>query len=245
MRRQWSDGVRQASSAHDRHRNAAIDLSIRSPMQPPEWTALENRRPRVSESFCAIPCPGRSSRGYSGSHLIIRNRPVVVIPVHRARPSRFETVSLRQCGKILANRDIVILASKNVDLAAYQELLPRAVDLRVEPHWMASVQAYNKMMISPLVFNALDGFTHMILHEPDAIVIRDEIDYWCNQPFDYIGAPWFEGWSDPALRPYAHEVRPLSLSALVLGEQLVGCLGRLPGRVDERALFLDTPIFSG
>jgi hypothetical protein len=47
---------------------------------------------------------------------------------------------------------------------------------------MASVQAYNKMMISPLVFNALDGYTHMILHEPDAIVIRDEIDYWCNQP---------------------------------------------------------------
>jgi hypothetical protein len=130
--------------------------------------------------------------------MIIRNRPVVVIPVHLARPSRFETVSLRQCGKILANRDIVILAPENVDLAAYQELLPRAVGLRVEPHWMASVQAYNKMMISPLVFNALDGYTHMILHEPDAIVIRDEIDHWCNQPFDYIGAPWFEGWTNPA-----------------------------------------------
>jgi hypothetical protein len=63
---------------------------------------------------------------------------------------------------------------------------------------MANIKTYNRMMISPLVFNALTGYTHMILHEPDAIVIRDEIDYWCNQPFDYIGAPWFEGWAEPA-----------------------------------------------
>lgn len=128
----------------------------------------------------------------------LRSRPVVVIPVHLPRPSPSEIVSLRQCGKVLANRDIVILAPKNLDLGAYRELLPRAADLGVEPHWMASIKAYNQMMISPLVFNALDGHTHMILHEPDAIVIRDEIDHWCNQPFDYIGAPWFEGWDTPA-----------------------------------------------
>jgi len=128
----------------------------------------------------------------------LQNRPVVVIPVYLPRPSPFEIVSLRQCGKALANRDVVILAPKHLDLGAYRELLPRAADLRVEPHRMASFEAYNRMMISPLVFNALDGYTHMILHELDAIVLRDEIDHWCNQPFDYIGAPWFEGFRNPA-----------------------------------------------
>ena len=29
----------------------------------------------------------------------------------------------------------------------------------------------------------------MIL-QADAIILRDEIDFWCNQPFDYVGAPW-------------------------------------------------------
>jgi hypothetical protein len=91
----------------------------------------------------------------------------------------------------------VLLAPEHLDLGAYRELLPSASDLRVKPQWMASIKAYNQMMISPLVFNALAGFTHMILHEPDAIVLRDEIDYWCSQPFDYIGAPWFQGWKDP------------------------------------------------
>jgi hypothetical protein len=128
----------------------------------------------------------------------LRNRPVVVIPVHRERPSPSEIVSLRQCGKVLVKRDIVILAPKHLDLGAYRELLPRAADLRVKSHWMASLEAYNQMMMSPLVFNALKGYTHMILHEPDAIVLRDEIDYWYNQPFDYIGAPWFEGFAPSA-----------------------------------------------
>ena len=127
-----------------------------------------------------------------------RHRPVVVIPVHRPHPSPSEIVSLRQCGKVLVNRDVLILTPKHLDLGAYRELLPRAADLRVESHWMASWKAYSRMMVSPLVFNALEGYTHMILHEPDAIVLRDEIDYWCNQPFDYIGAPWFEGWEKPA-----------------------------------------------
>ena len=127
-----------------------------------------------------------------------RNRPVVVVPVHRTGPSPSEIVSLRQCGKVFIKRDIVILAPKYLDLSVYRELLPRAADLRVEEHWMASVKAYNRMMMSPLVFNALGGYTQMIIHEPDAIVLRDEIDYWCDQPFDYIGAPWFEGWDQPA-----------------------------------------------
>jgi hypothetical protein len=92
----------------------------------------------------------------------------------------------------------LILATKRLDLGFYRELLPLASDLRVDTHWMASWKAYSRMMISPLVFNALEGYTHMILHEPDAIVLSDDIDYWCNQPFDYIGAPWFEGWEQPA-----------------------------------------------
>lgn len=36
----------------------------------------------------------------------------------------------------------------------------------------------------------------MLLHEPDAIVINDDLLHWCAQDFDYIGAPWFEGYGD-------------------------------------------------
>jgi hypothetical protein len=54
---------------------------------------------------------------------------------------------------------------------------------------MESVSAYNKLM-------ALESFSHMLIHEPDALVLRNELYDWCLAPHDYIGAPWFEGWQD-------------------------------------------------
>jgi len=125
-------------------------------------------------------------------------KPVVIIPVHLSTPTSTNIISFRQCGKILGNKEIIIISPEGLDLGAYRELLPNANELRVEPHWMASIQAYNRMMISPRIVRELDGYTHMLIHEPDAIVLKDELDYWCNQPNDYIGAPWFEGY-DKAL----------------------------------------------
>ena len=121
--------------------------------------------------------------------------PVVVVPVHRAEPSPMERVSLRQCGKVLGHHQINILCPEGLDLLHYRELLPTADELRVDPHWMESIQAYNRMMISPALVDALHGYTHLLVHEPDALVIRDELNYWCHKPYDYIGAPWFEGLS--------------------------------------------------
>ncbi len=126
----------------------------------------------------------------------MKSKPVVIVPTHLARPTPVEIVSLRQCGKILGQRDIVIVAPSSLDLGAYREFLPGASEMRVEPHWMSSIQAYNRMMISPVIVSQLEGYTHMLLHEPDAIVFRDELDYWCRQTQDYIGAVWFEGFAD-------------------------------------------------
>jgi hypothetical protein len=125
-------------------------------------------------------------------------RPVVIVPVHLARPSKSEIISLRQCGKILGKRDVVLVSPAGLDLGAYRELLPTATEIRVAPKWMSSIQAYNRMMISPVIVNELDGFSHLLLHEPDAIVFSDELDYWCLRPYDYIGALWFEGYANAA-----------------------------------------------
>ena len=127
---------------------------------------------------------------------LLNMRPVVLVPVHLERPTPAEVISLRQCGKIFRHREILIVARRGLDLGAYRELLTGASELRVEPHWMSSIQAYNRMMISPVIVRQLDGYTHMLVHEPDAIVFRDELDYWCGQTQDYIGAVWFEGFAN-------------------------------------------------
>jgi hypothetical protein len=52
-------------------------------------------------------------------------------------------------------------------------------------------------MIASTIYDALGGYSHLLVHEPDALVLRDELDHWCGRPFDYVGAPWFEGFAEP------------------------------------------------
>ena len=43
-------------------------------------------------------------------------------------------------------------------------------------------------------------FTHVLIVQTDATVLRDELDFWVEQPYHYIGAPWPNGWSFPLSR---------------------------------------------
>lgn len=122
------------------------------------------------------------------------SNPVILIPVHKQLPTDLEVVSLRQCGRCLARKALALLAPAGLDLSSYQGFFPSARVIRVEAKWMNSVRSYNRMMINPMVYRILSHHSHILVHEPDAMVLRDELDFWCEQPYDYIGAPWFEGY---------------------------------------------------
>ena len=127
-----------------------------------------------------------------------RTNPTVLVPVHKSKPTELEFISLRQCGRCFALRPLVLLAPVGIDLNAYRALLPGARVIRVDAGWMSSVGAYNRLMVSPMVYDLLSEHTHVLVHEPDAFVLRDELDFWCTEPYDYIGAPWFAGYTNPA-----------------------------------------------
>jgi hypothetical protein len=39
-------------------------------------------------------------------------------------------------------------------------------------------------------------FDFILIYQLDSYVFRNELDFWCEQNYDYIGAPWFEGFSE-------------------------------------------------
>lgn len=155
-------------------------------------------------------------------------RPLVLIPVHKRIPDALERISLRQCGKVLGHHDVCLLAPDGLDLSVYAALLPTAVDIRVDPAWMSSRDAYNRMMISPRLYERLADYSHLLVHEPDAIVFRDELLDWCAGGHDYIGAPWFEGFrtASPGLRIECVGNFGLSLHRLDAIRQVLSSSGR-------------------
>ena len=48
------------------------------------------------------------------------------------------------------------------------------------------------MMISPMIYKKFSPHSHVLIHEPDAIVLNDELEFWCHKSYDFIGAPWFK-----------------------------------------------------
>lgn len=121
--------------------------------------------------------------------------PIVVIPVHKEYPSKYEKVSLIQCNKILSyNNEIVLVYPRKLNISKYLELIPSLKPIAVDDQWMSSIKSYNKMMMSDRFFSLLNGYSHALIHEPDAIVLKDVLYEWCEKPYDYIGAPWFLGY---------------------------------------------------
>lgn len=125
-----------------------------------------------------------------------RHLVVVMIPVHKSDLSAYEEISFRQCFRILGNRDIRLLAPQGLDLSSYQKLVPELEVVRVEARWLSTLRNYNKLKTSRYFYRLFSEYEFLLTYELDCFVFQDELDKWCARNYDYIGAPWFVGYSE-------------------------------------------------
>lgn len=121
---------------------------------------------------------------------------VIVIPVHNPKPGLFELISFEQCFKILGNHPIVIITPVGLDLTVYRERIEMFNTIKIKQHWLSSVEAYNKLKKSMYFYNLFKQYEYILTYELDAFVFKDELMMWCAKGFDYIGAPWFEKFTE-------------------------------------------------
>lgn len=117
---------------------------------------------------------------------------IVVIPVHKPDPTPNELASFEQCYKVLGSHPITIVAPSGLDMSAYSEKVPGCSVTFIDPHWMSDIRQYNKLKISKYFYNLFKDYEYLLTYELDAWVFRDELIYWCDKGYDYIGAPFFE-----------------------------------------------------
>ncbi len=125
------------------------------------------------------------------------NQCVIVIPIHNATPSTDELSSFTQCFKILGSHPIYVVAPNHLDLGSYKAYVPEFKTIYIDPSWQSDLFKYNQLKISLYFYDLFKDYEYLLTYELDAFVFRDELIYWCEQKFDYIGAPWFEGLAEP------------------------------------------------
>lgn len=131
-----------------------------------------------------------------------QSRHVVVIPVYRPEMSARELYSLRTTTEILAAHDIYVVGPEK--LTGFFERLAAQYNGRLrfktfKNHYFASIDGYNKLMLSALFYEAFAAYRYMLLVQTDALVFKDELDVWADKGYSYTGAPWFEGFTKPVL----------------------------------------------
>ena len=119
---------------------------------------------------------------------------VILVPIYKAEPSALERFSLDYSLKALTGRDIRFMGPESLDRSFYDRHYPGLPFLLFQTSSFASIPGYNRLLLSEAFYERFASHEFMLVLQTDAIILRDELDFWCRQPFDYVGAPWPDGY---------------------------------------------------
>lgn len=118
---------------------------------------------------------------------------IILIPVYKLTPSTDEAASLHQLEIILGKWEIRFVCPKTLDMSAYDTITNTCYTKeRFEDHYFEGISGYNTLMRNNTFYRRFKEYEYMLIYQLDAWVFKDELQYWCNQGYDYIGAPWFK-----------------------------------------------------
>lgn len=116
---------------------------------------------------------------------------VTVIPIYLERLSPLEEFSVDYSLSRLAGVPQVFIAPEALNVAYYQERFAGVAVMRYADGYFSSVQGYNRLLLNEDFYRGFaDQGEFILVLQPDAIVLRNELAQWCAKPYDYIGAPW-------------------------------------------------------
>jgi hypothetical protein len=92
---------------------------------------------------------------------------------------------------------MTFICPDGLDTAWYRTFVPEIPIEHVDGRWLATPSMLAACKISPLLYEKYERFEYILFYEPDAFVFSDRLEEWCDRDLDYLGAPWFEGFSKP------------------------------------------------
>ncbi len=142
----------------------------------------------------------------------------VVVPVYRAALDPNELISLESVFRVLGAHHLVMVKPAGLDTAAIEARFPFKAVETFEPGYFASIQGYNRLLLSTGFYQRFLGSEHLLICQLDVFVFRDDLAGWLARDYDYVGAPWL---SSSRASLFIHR------AAMALGRLLPGGRGRI------------------
>jgi hypothetical protein len=119
----------------------------------------------------------------------------VTIPIFKSKPEQDEIISLNQCLKVLGTHPIVFFCAQGMDVSNYISLCKNKANIMFETFhegFFKDEKGYNKLLLSKAFYKRFLNFKFILIHKLNSFVFKDDLEFWCNQKYDYLGAPVFQ-----------------------------------------------------
>lgn len=132
----------------------------------------------------------------------------IVIPIYKdnglKNPILYdEYASIKNTLSVLSEYDVYFLCNSSLDTSFYDQFINDNVKYIYYEY--TNRDEYSNMCLSYKFYDMFSKYKYMLICQTDAWVFKDELLYWCNRGYDYIGAlglfseirPYLQGnWGD-------------------------------------------------
>ena len=109
--------------------------------------------------------------------------------------SEMERVSFTNTIKVLAKWDVILILPKDVNPIRFEKIRKtEKLNFRIgqlPAGMMGSIEKYNQMCLNPGFYKMFRNYEFILMAHMDAWIFKDDLEYWLDSGFDYIGAPLF------------------------------------------------------
>jgi hypothetical protein len=117
----------------------------------------------------------------------------VIIPIYKEQLSKSEQISFLKCCSVLDKHPIILIAPHNLDVSVHENFCGTKLNIiRFDDHFFKNIDGYNKLLLAEAFYLCFKDYDYMLVYQLDAYVFNDELNFWCEKNYSYIGAPWFE-----------------------------------------------------
>ena len=127
---------------------------------------------------------------------------VVVVPIYKNILDEEEMLALKLINTHLHKYDIVYICPRKIKNAE----IVTGSHIEFDDHWFRSANTYSELLLSSFFYEKFSKYKYMLIVQLDALIFRDDLLYWANKHYDYIGAPWMFKISD--YMPYLNTLVP-------------------------------------
>lgn len=121
----------------------------------------------------------------------------IIVPVYKTTFSRYEEVSINQCCKVLKDYPLVFVKPESLNSDELLGKFPKFMLESFPDHYFIGKEGYNQLMLSSEFYERFSDTEYILIYQTDAFIFRDDLKYWCDLSYDYIGAPWIHKERNP------------------------------------------------